>query len=37
MPIVDIFVNPSSCMGSIVITMRTVSPDGKNSTTIVLS
>src|SRR5712692_3605928 len=31
-PIVDILVNSSSCVGSSVITIRTLSPDGKNST-----
>ena len=35
--IVDILVNSSSCIGSSVITIRTLSPDGKNSTTIVFS
>ena len=36
-PSVCIFVNSSLCMGSSVTTIRTVSPDGKNSATIVLS
>jgi hypothetical protein len=35
--IVDILVNSWSCIGSSVITIRTLSPDGKNSTTIVFS
>ena len=36
-PTVDIFVNSSSCIGASVITIRVLSPDGRNSTTIVLS